>query len=168
MKKYEDYVKEAVEKKLNERFANSSLEHAEILVKYIFLDAKHNVKILTDSFNEYFYSLVLEHIKNYLKKDNKNSLEIIVKEYKNNSILDFLQANFSKQVHIIKKNKDELPKDKDTGEIANYIFNDNNAYRYEYSDKDLQYGIVEAIANFNNKEEVNILLHNFEKIKKSA
>jgi hypothetical protein len=168
MKKYEDYVKEAVEKKLDERFANSSLEHAKVLIKYIFLDAKHSVKILTDSFNEYFYSSLLEHIENFLNKNSNNKLEIIVKKYENNSILEYLENRFKGQVKIVQKNENELPKDKDTGEIANYIVNDNNAYRYEYSDKDLKYGIVEAIANFNNKEEADILLNNFEQIKKSA
>ena len=51
--------------------------------------------------------------------------------------------------------------------IVNYIVNDNNAYRYEYSDKDLEYGSVSAIANFNNKKESDYLIKIFNKIKNS-
>lgn len=54
-----------------------------------------------------------------------------------------------------------MPIDKNTQEYVNYIVNDKNAYRYEYSDKNIDLGIVEAIANFNSPEEAKILLDNF-------
>jgi len=70
-------------------------------------------------------------------------------------------------VKLIFIKDDKFPIDKDSNEKVNYIVNDNNAYRYEYSDKDLEYGSVSAIANFNNKKESDYLIKIFNKIKNS-
>ena len=61
--------------------------------------------------------------------------------------------------------EDKFPTDNDTKERVNYIVNDNNAFRYEYSDKNIQHGVVNAIANFNHAQDSKILSDMFEKIK---
>ncbi|WP_434637390.1 hypothetical protein MLC35_01025 [Sulfurimonas sp. NW7] len=168
MKEYKRYVEEAREKKEDFRFANSSTDHAKILIENIILDANRNIKILTDSFNEFFYNQLKENFINFLKKDANNKLEIILSSKEKNSLLDELKSKFLDQVSVILIDKEKLPKDKETEEIVNYIVNDNNAFRYEYSDKDLEYGVVEAVANFNNKSDADSLISNFEQIKKVA
>ena len=54
MEQYERDVIYARENKLDQRFANSIIEHARILTKEIILDANKKVSILSDSFNEFF------------------------------------------------------------------------------------------------------------------
>jgi len=168
MEQYEKIVKNARKEKKDERFANSSIAHARILTSEILLDANNSVKILSDSFNEYFYSKLYIPIENYLKRDALNKFEVITSKGKeNNSVLSELKQRFQDQVKLIFIKDDKFPIDKDSNEKVNYIVNDNNAYRYEYSDKDLEYGSVSAIANFNNKKESDYLIKIFNKIKNS-
>ena len=56
MEQYEKDVKFAREQKIDKRFANSIIDHAIILTREIVIDANKEIKILSDSFNEYFYS----------------------------------------------------------------------------------------------------------------
>ena len=167
MSNYEKVIKNARKNKLNKRFGNTSIEHAKVLFKEIILDANNNIKILSDNFNNYFYSKILPTIEEFLNRDKNNTLEIIViDEEKNNELLDFLKSKYKEQVKMYKIPKDNYPIDSDSEERINFIVNDNYAYRYEYSDKDLEYGVVEAIANFNNEEESKILQDIFDEIKK--
>ena len=168
MKQYEEIVQNARKSKLDERFANSSIEHARILTNEILLDTNHNVKILSDSFNEYFYSKLLNPIENYLNRDKRNKFEVITSiDKSNNIILNTLKESFDAQVELKFIENNKFPTDKDSKEKVNYIVNDNNAYRYEYSDKNLEYGSVNAVANFNNESESKYLISIFDKIKNS-
>jgi len=166
MSNFEKVITNARKKKLNKRFGNTSIEHARVLVKEIILDANNSVKILSDNFNNYFYSKILSTIENFLNKDKNNSIEVIeINDKKENELLDFLKSKYRKQVKIYKIPKEDYPIDNDSKERVNFIINDNYAYRYEYSDKDLEYGVVKAIANFNNKEENKILQKIFDEVK---
>jgi DNA-binding LacI/PurR family transcriptional regulator len=168
MENYKKAIEEARKEKINKRFGNTSIEHAKILTNEILLDAKHTVKILSDNFNNYFYSKIIENIKNFLKKDKKNVIEIITNknEKKSNKLIKNLKEEFPTQIKVYYIDNKNFPIDSETGERVNFIINDNNAYRYEYSDAEIDNGIVKAIANFNNSEENQILNEIFEKIKK--
>jgi hypothetical protein len=166
MEQYEKDVINARKNKLNQRFANSLIEHAKILTKEIILDANKKVSILSDSFNEFFYSKLEENIVNFLKKDNENIIELIVSDkQKQNKLIKELQTKFPTQFKVRFISEDKFPTDNDTKEKVNYIVNDNNAFRYEYSDKNIQHGVVNAIANFNHSQDSKILTDMFEKIK---
>ena len=165
MENYEKIIEEARKQKLDKRFGNTSIEHARILFKEIFLDANNSIKILSDKFNSYFYSKLKNEIKHFLKKDNNNVIEIITTE--KNSFLDKLKTLFPKQIKIYLIDYKQFPIDKETKERINFIISDNNSYRYEYSDKDLENGIVKAIANFNSKQDTLILNKIFEELKKA-
>ncbi len=170
MDNYKKIIEEAREKKINKRFGNTSIEHARILTREILLDANHYIKILTNNFNNYFYSKLLQDIINFLQKNKKNYIEIIVgkNENKKNELINELKKQFSKQIKVYYLGYDNFPIDNDTKERINFIINDNHAYRYEYSDKEINYGIVKAIANFNNQEENKILNNIFEDLKQIA
>ena len=79
-----------------------------------------------------------------------------------------MKKEFQTQVKVYYIDYKDYPIDKDTNERVNFTINDNNAYRYEYSDKEIDYGIVKAIANFNNPKENKILNQIFENLKKIA
>ena len=166
MEQYEKDVINARENKLDQRFANSIIEHARILTKEIIFDANKKVSILSDSFNEFFYSKLEEDIENFLKKDNENIFELIVSnQQKENKLIQRFQKDFPTQFQVKFISEDKFPTDNDTKERVNYIVNDNNAFRYEYSDKNIQHGVVNAIANFNHAQDSKILSDMFEKIK---
>lgn len=166
MEQYEKDVINARENKLDQRFANSIIEHARILTKEIIFDANKKVSVLSDSFNEFFYSKLEENIINFFKQDKENIFELVVsdKQKENNLILKF-QKDFSTQFKVKFISEEKFPTDNDTSERVNYIVNDNNSFRYEYSDKNIQHGVVNAIANFNHEEDSKILIDMFEKIK---
>jgi len=169
MDNYKKIVRESRKAKINKRFGNTSIEHAKILTSEILLDAKHCVKILSDNFNNYFYSKLLPNIKTFLK-DKKNCIEIIIGKNKDkkNGLIDSLEKEFPEQIKVYFLDYNDFPIDNDTKERINFIVNDNNSYRYEYSDKEVDYGIVKAIANFNNQEENEILNNVFESLKQIA
>ena len=169
MEQYERDVIYARENKLDQRFANSIIEHARILTKEIILDANKKVSILSDSFNEFFYSKLEENISNFLQKDSTNIFELIVSDkQKENSLIQKLQKEFPNQFKVKFIAEDKFPTDNDTQERVNYIVNDNNAFRYEYSDKNIQHGVVNAIANFNHEKDSKILNDMFEQIKQAS
>ena len=169
MQQYEKDVINARKNKLDQRFANSIIEHAEILTREIILDAKQNIRMLSDSFNEFFYSKIKDEIVNFLQKDKSNIFELIVADkQKENSLIKDFQENFPNQFKVKFVNEDKFPTDDDTKERVNYIVNDNNAFRYEYSDKNIQHGVVSAIANFNHEKDTKILNEMFEQLKQVA
>lgn len=169
MQQYEKDVINARKNKLDQRFANSIIEHAEILTREIILDAKQNIRMLSDSFNEFFYSKIKNEIVNFLQKDKSNIFELIVADkQKENSLIKDFQENFPNQFKVKFVNEDKFPTDDDTKERVNYIVNDNNAFRYEYSDKNIQHGVVSAIANFNHEKDTKILNEMFEQLKQVA
>jgi len=164
MQTYIEAVREAVKNKIDKRFANSSVQHAEVLIKAVIDDAKESIYILTTNFYAGFFNAIKKTLIQFLEKD-KSKIYIITKENNNNmkEIEDLLKEYKNNlQVKFIKDN--EFPKNNETKENVNYIVNDNNSYRLEYSDKYLNQGIVEAIANFNNKSESNTLIAHFKKL----
>ena len=169
MNQYEKDVINARKNKLDQRFANSIIEHARILTKEIIIDADKKVSILSDSFNEFFYSKIEDNINNFLKKDSNNIFELIVIDIqKNNNLIKKFQKDFPKQFKVKFISEDKFPTDNDTHERVNYIVNDNNAFRYEYSDKNIQHGVVNAIANFNHPKDTKILSDMFIKIQQAS
>jgi len=169
MKQYELDVVNARKNKLDKRFGNSIVEHARVLTREIILDAKHRVRILSDSFNEFFYSKLEKNIVNFLQEDNKNIFELIVSEEKrDNSLIDKLKNQFPEQFQVKYIPQNQFPKDDESGEYVNYIVNDHNAFRYEYSDRNIQHGVVKAIANFNHQDDSAVLNNMFEEIQKIA
>jgi len=166
MKQYEKDVINARKNKLDQRFSNSIIEHAKILTREIILDAKKEVRVLSDSFNEFFYSKLEDEIINFLQKSDTNTFELIVSSnQKENSLIKKFQQKFPNQFKVKFIEEKNFPIDNDTGERVNYVVNDNNAFRYEYSDKNIQHGVVSAIANFNNEKDAQILNKMFEQIK---
>ena len=164
MEEYKKDVVYARKNKIDKRFANSIIEHARILTKEIILDAKSNIKILSDSFNEYFYSSLKKEIEDFLSKDNTSIHVIVAKGHEENKLLKYFQNKFPSKFKINFIEHDKFPKDNDTKEYVNYIVNDNKAFRYEYSDKEIHNGHVNAIANFNNEKDSNFLNDFFKKI----
>lgn len=169
MEQYEKDVINARKNKLDQRFANSIIDHAKILTREIILDANKKICILSDSFNEFFYSKLEDEIINFLQKDKSNVFELIVSDkQKENNLIQELQEKFPNQFMVQFIKEEIFPTDDETHERANYIVNDNDAFRYEYSDKNIQHGIVSAIANFNHKKDNKVLSDMFEQIKKVA
>jgi len=168
----EQYAKDVIYariNKLDQRFTNSIIEHAKILTREIILDAKQEIRVLSDSFNEFFYSKLEDDIINFLQKNESNTFELIVSnKQKENHLIKKFQQNFPSQFKVKFIEEDKFPTDDDTKERVNYIVNDNNAFRYEYSDKNIQHGVVNAIANFNHEQDTKILNDMFEQIKQVA
>jgi|GEM_PF-2191976 len=166
MKSYEKDVIKARETKEDFRFANSIIDHARILIQNIIIDANHEVKILSDNFNEYFYAQLEIKIEEFLNKNTNQKLKIItsLEQKANNQVIIRLEKSFPNKVEVKYIDKKDFPKDDSSKETANYIVNDNCSFRYEYSDKDISSGVVNAIANFNNKEDSDLLIVNFDSI----
>jgi len=162
MKDYLDFVKDSAKNKINKRFANSSLEHARLLTEELIMSAEKEVLILTDKFTDKFYSSVTPTIKKFLKKDY--TILKIITICENSKMLEELKNEFSDKILIKEVDSNFLPKDKQSNEVINYLINDTNGFRYEYSDKNIDKGIVEAIANFNSKKETEQLRNHFNEL----
>jgi sugar-specific transcriptional regulator TrmB len=162
IKEYKKEISDAIKDGLDRRFPNSSIEHAKILVKEIINNSDKEVFSLSSSFNQDFYLSLEKEIRNFLNRPN-TKFNLIVANNENGIISKF-KKEYPKQFIVRLIEKDEMPVDKNSQEHVNYIVNDKNAYRYEYSDKNIDIGIVEAIANFNNPEESKVLLDNFNKL----
>jgi len=165
MKNYERIVKEAARKRLDKRIPNSTLMHAYLLVKELINNADKEVRILSSKFNEGFYTSLFNEIKNFLSKKDSKLYIITTKE---NKLLNELKNFFKDKIHIHIISKDKMPKDIKRGKIVNYIVTDTNGYRYEYDDSDIEYGIVEGFANFNNEKEAKYLIKNFKELLKEV
>lgn len=121
MEQYERDVIYARENKLDQRFANSIIEHARILTKEIILDANKKVSILSDSF--------ILNWKKILAIFCKKIVLIVSDKQKENSLIQKLQKEFPNQFKVKFIAEDKFPTDNDTQERVNYIV---NAFRYEY------------------------------------
>ncbi|MDD2886811.1 MAG: hypothetical protein PHY66_03340 [Aliarcobacter sp.] len=162
IKEYKKEISDAIKNNLDKRFPNSSIEHAKILVKEIINNSDKEVFSLSSNFNQDFYLSLEKEIRNFLNKPNSKFNLIVAND--ENGIISKLKKEYPNQFVVRFIEKNEMPIDKNSQEHVNYIVNDKNAYRYEYSDKNIDIGIVEAIANFNNPEESKILLDNFNKL----
>jgi len=159
MKNYLNAVKESANKHINKRFANSSLEHAKLLIEELIKHADSEVCMITDNFYDNFYSSLKPTLINFLEKEN-TTLKVIVAN-NNSNVLNDLIGKYPDKVKKKNIELSDLPKDKSSNESINYLINDTNGFRYEYSDKNLNNGIVEAIANFNSQEERDRLKNHF-------
>lgn len=160
---YKKEISNAIENKLNKRFPNSSIEHAKILMKEIINHSDKEIYTLSSNFNQDFYLSLEEEIGNFLTKRNDAKFNLIVANDEN-GIITKLKEQYPGKFIVHYINKENMPTDKKSQEYVNYIVNDQNAYRYEYSDKNIDLGLVEAIANFNSPEESKILINNFNKL----
>jgi hypothetical protein len=134
------------------------VEHARLLVKEIINHSNKKVYSLSSNFHQDFYLSIENEIVNFLKKPN-SEFNLIIATDENKLVTKLKKAypNFK----VKKVDKSIMPKDSNTGENINYIVNDSNAFRYEYSEKNIDVGVVEAVANFNSHNEAEILIGNF-------
>ena len=160
MKDYTNSVKDSATSNINKRFANSSLEHAKLLTEELVKSANTEVCLLTDNFHDKFYSSVKPTLINFLDKPN-TTLKVVIANNNSNTLNDLISEYPTQVLKKVIKLSD-LPKDKGSNEYINYLINDTNGFRYEYSDKNLNDGIVEAIANFNSLEEREHLKNHFD------
>lgn len=146
MNDFEKLVKKYYDNNSNEQISNGSMEHAKILVGYLFLYAKEkskNVKIITGTLEKDFYNLFTPSIKDIL---NNNKVSIISENTCVDS--DFKRAiEDSSNGSIIENNKNSLP---------HFILVGNAAYRLETDDN-----IKLAIASFNRPNIGKFLLEIF-------
>ena len=94
-------------------------------------------------------------IKNFLNK--KDAVFKLIISKKGSQLAKELKEDYPNNFLIKIVSTDKLPKDNETKETINYLINDTNGFRYEYSDKDAKNGLVKAIANFNSPDEREIL-----------
>lgn len=165
MKQFKKDFKFARENKLDKRFANSIIDNSIILTKEIIFDSNKHIKILSTSFNEYFYSNLKEDIEIFLAKDEALIELIVAKKSENNQLIKYFSEKFTNKFVVKFIEHSNFPKDNDTKEYVNYIVNDNNAFRYEFSTKKIHSGYINAIANFNNAKDSEQLNIYFDKLK---
>ena len=161
---YAQEVHNAAKNKTNKRFPNSTIRHAKILIKEIINQAKNEIYLLSSNFNEEFYRTLEDQIKNFFNRTPDSKFFLIITSQGANSFLNELKNNYDDRFIITHIDEKKLPVDPDTNEYVNYIVNDQNAFRYEYSDKDVDIGVVEAIANFNSKKESKELIEYFKSL----
>jgi hypothetical protein len=161
MQDYIQDVKNAANNNIDKRFPNSSIEHARQLVKEIINHSDKKIYSLSSNFHQDFYKSIESEIVNFLQKPD-SEFNLIISNNENGLVTELKEKYTNFKVKQVERNK--LPKNDITDEYINYIVNDNNAFRYEYSEKNIDVGIVEAIANFNSPKESDILISNFHSI----
>lgn len=159
---YEEGIKEASKNNTDKRFPNSSVAHARLLIKEIINNSDKELWLLSSTFHESFYKGLETEFKTFLS-DDAHKINVIVSE-DSDGLVDRLESSFSDNFIVKKIPKSSFPKDNESKEYINYIVNDTNAYRYEYNETEIDEGIVQAIANFNNKKEATILIDNFKSL----
>jgi hypothetical protein len=143
--------------KIDLRFINSNIEDSIAITQEIIIDAKTRVSVLSDSFNEFFYSKLEESIIYFLNKSEENRFELVVLDTINdNELIQKFRNDFSIQFQVKCISEYAFPIDNDTQNRVNYIVNDNNAFRYEYGTK--------SISNFNNEQDAKVLVETFNHI----
>jgi hypothetical protein len=156
---YEKGVKDASKNNIDRRFPNSSVAHARLLIKEIINNSNKELWLLSSTFYEPFYRGLEANFRTFLS-DKTHKINVIVSE-NSTGLIDKLKNDFSDNFIVSKIKKSAFPKDKESKNIVNYIVNDTNAYRYEYNETEIDEGIVQAIANFNNEKEAALLINNF-------
>ena len=162
MEQYASSVRDSAEKHLDKRYANSSLEHARLLTEELIKHSKKEVCMLSNSFHNGFYSSLKPTIESFLSKEDV-TFKLITSDNDSN-ILQELKATFPKKFLTKVVSLEDFPTDKDSEEEVNFLINDTDGFRYEYSDKRIQDGLVEAVANFNSPEETNYLKTHFDSL----
>lgn len=158
-KMYKTQVDEAAAKNLNKVFSNSSLEHAYFLTQKLFHSADSNIKIVTRKFNSAFYEQLMPDLLSFLEKKETNYIHIAIMERHENGILKKLIKAFPEQVilHWLDEKQSSALTNKEQHVYINFLVNDQNGFRYEYQDENMEDGIVSAFANFNDPTSANVL-----------
>ena len=161
MDKYRKIVEKAQKTKSDEKILNSSIEHARILIDKILGDAKSNIKILSDNFDDTFYRDMQKTFQSVLESNSLQTLEIITKTDTTSTVLETLKAKYGKKIVHKTLDYNTFPSSYKDHEKINYIVTDNNSYRFEFSDAYLAEGRVDAVACFNDKDNATKLIANF-------
>jgi hypothetical protein len=149
MNDFEKLVKKYYEDNSNEQISNGSMDHAKILVRYLFLRAKskgEDVKIITGTLEKDFYNLFTPSIKDIL---NNNKVSIISE----NTCVDsaFKQAILNSSNGSIRENS--------TVSLPHFILVGDGAYRLETDDN-----LKLATASFNRPNIGKFLLDIFNSV----
>jgi hypothetical protein len=115
--------------------------------------------MLSNTFHNGFYSALKPVIKAFLDKDG-TKFKLLTSD-ENSKILQELKDEYPDKFITKIVPLKQFPIDKDSEEEVNFLINDQNGFRYEYSDKNINNGLVEAVANFNSSSEVDYLREHF-------
>lgn len=154
---YDKLIQEHYKSLSSKEFENGSVEHAKILVKYLFkmaLSKKLDMKMISGCLNGEFYDNFTESAKKLLAGGNRISL-ISVKSPDEGSFKDVLKSDNSGNASII------VADDK-VDSLPHFILVGDSAYRFENSDI-----LCTAQASFNKPSMGKFLNFLFEDIRKS-
>lgn len=149
-------VKEAAEAKRNENIPNSTMDHAEIGVRFLFQNAEVGsiMYIVSDEFFDEFWGRLKNVITDFLKKTGK--LEVILLK-KKNRLIDELQKEHGEQVKTFIINENVSQKEK----IPHIVIASPVGYRVELSDELMKEKIVKGVLNFGDESGTNNLRNFF-------
>lgn len=159
MENYINSVRDSAKNHISKRYANSSLEHARLLTEELINYSEKEVNMLSNTFHNGFYSALKPVIKAFLDKDG-TKFKLLTSD-ENSKILQELKDEYPDKFITKIVPLKQFPIDKDSEEEVNFLINDQNGFRYEYSDKNINNGLVEAVANFNSSSEVDYLREHF-------
>lgn len=165
---YEEIIKEAAQKRKSENIPNSSMDHAEIGLRYLFNTAeeKATAKIVSSVLYEEFWNKLKEVIRNFLSKGGK--VEAVLLDIKKDSpspTLESLKKEFVGQVEEYRA-MDSLQKQ--SKGIPHITVIGTKSYRIELSHEDMENRIVKGFVNFNDEEGGKALNLLFDKLKTLA
>lgn len=140
---YYALVKEAAESKRDENIPNSTMDHAEVGIRFLFANASagSTIQIVSDEFFDEFWGRLKSVMVNFLKGSGK--LEVVLLKAKNQLIGD-LQKEFGSNVNVYMINDQILPKEK----IPHVVVVSPVGYRVELSDELMKDKIVKGVLNF--------------------
>jgi hypothetical protein len=127
MDTYEKLIKKHYESLSSEELDNGSIEHAKILVKYLFelaLAKQKDVKIISGCLNGAFYNTFADYAKNILNNGNSISL-ISIKKPEAGSFKNTLEHSDNASIVVADSKVDSLP---------HFILVGDSAYRFENDD----------------------------------
>ena len=165
MSRYESDIAKAAQHFVNDDIPNSTCDHAEIGIRYLFQNAhdKSTVRILAGDFFDDFWKTLDSDISNFIREKG-GRIEVIVTDTVGNYLKE-IQALFADSVLVweiagkLKKFAKAIP---------HFVVIDPVGYRIEESDSDKQGKIVTGVLNYGNKEQSNILRVTFDQIKTIA
>ncbi len=162
---YEDIIREAAKERKSENIPNSSMEHAEIGLRYLFntAEAKVPARIVSSTLYEEFWNQLREVMKNFLKKGGKVEAVLLDVKKGTSPTLEFLKNEFTEQVEEYRAG-DTLKKL--SKEIPHFTVIGINSYRFELSHEDMANKIVKGFVNFNDENGGKSLILLFDKLKK--
>jgi hypothetical protein len=163
---YEKIIKEAAEEKKSQEIPNSSMDHAEIALRYLFNYAgdQATARIVSSTLYEEFWSRLKEIIRNFLKNGGKIETVLLdVGKDTKSPTLNSLKKEFAGQVEEYHA-ADSLKKI--SKEIPHFTTVGTKSYRFERSHEDMEKKMVKGFVNFNDEIVGNSLNILFDKLKK--